>query len=172
MVKREFTSESAIELKELMDSVINKMLETSCPCKYKQFVDLVTFYHANLKAGPVFCADTNYLISAAVKNPDYLIEKSKISENCLGDYQYDFIYQCCKCESLFITVGKQYSVSFEFEYMIAKNLTTNFNFGQKNKFPFLLYQGFFGFDLNEIEKCSKNYKIAAKQEVFNYLTSI
>ncbi len=91
MVKREFTSESAIELKELMDSVINKMLETSCPCKYKQFVDLVTFYHANLKAGPVFCADTNYLISAAVKNPDYLIEKSKISRDTSQIYKK---YRC------------------------------------------------------------------------------
>ena len=169
IVRRELTETSPKELRGLMDSVIEKMIEESCPCRYKSFIELSTFYHNDFNAGPVFSADTNYLIAAATNHPNYLIEIQKVTDNCIGDYQYDIIYKCSKCSSIYRSVGKQYSISFEFEYLKIEDFKIHDLKDQELNYPFLVYQGFFGFDDKDIMKCSKNFELGEKSEVFDYL---
>lgn len=152
-----------------MDSIVAKLLDDSCPCRYPRFIELISFYHNNFEAGPVFCADTNYLISAAIYQEHYLKEIERISENCLGDYN-DIRYECSICSSTFKRVANQYSINFEFEYMIVENLKIESKIGQLPSYPLPLLQGLFGFEDKEILKFSSHFKLSTKEEVFNYLT--
>ena len=169
--RRELTIDSVNELGDLMDSVVADMLDNSCPCRYPRFIELISFYHNNFEAGPVFCADTNYLISKAIQQENYLKEIEIISKNCLGDYD-DVRYECSKCSSTFKRVANQYSINFEFEYIIVENLKSGSKTGPLPSYPAPLLQGLFGFKDKEIIKCSSQYKLSNKEEVFKYLTEI
>lgn len=165
------TKDSANQLKDLMDSVVADMLVNSCPCKYPRFIELTSFYHNNFEAGPVFCADTNLLISAAIQQENYLKEIERISDNCLRDYD-DVRYECSKCSSIFKRVSNQYSINFAFEYLIVENLKFESKTGLSPSYPTPLLQGLFGFKDEDILKCSHQYKLSNKDEVFTYLTDI
>ena len=167
--RKELTQESSDRLRMTMNSVISKMMEDSCPCKYPRFIELVTFFHGNYNVGPVFCADTNYLIHQATSHPEYLKEIERITENPLGDYP-DSIYECQKCSSTFKHVTPQYSINFEFEYMIVENLKHSNHIGTPIQNPFPVMQGFYGFEDRDIINSTRNFKIASSEEVYNYLT--
>jgi len=63
--RRQLTPDSTKELHGVHERVLSEILKQSCPCRYPRFRFLVGFNHEHYKAGPVLCADTNYLVSIA-----------------------------------------------------------------------------------------------------------
>ncbi len=153
-----------------LEKIVTEMLQYSCPCHYPRFRYLVNFQHNNYNAGPVFCADTNYLVGVACNNTDYLVLTSRVTDNVIGDYSVDLIYTCQKCGTVYLNVAKQYSINFEFEYMVVLESKYCSNIGAEVTFPIPLLQGLFGFEDNEILKCAKDFKLGKTDEVFKYFT--
>ncbi len=169
--RRPLTVESTNQLRDTLLTALTEILKDSCPCHYPRFRYLTAFQHDNYKAGPVFCADSNYLISIArSKNLDFLKQTDRITENLIGDYSADLVYTCNKCSTVYKCIGKQYSISFEFEYLITIDKKYGTNIGADVTFPIPLLQGLYGFDDANILLCAKEYKLGTAEEVFNYLT--
>ncbi len=167
---RELTVKSTDLLCSTLNSVLKDMLKESCPCHYPRYRELTTFLHDNFSAGAVFCADTNYLISCSTNEKlNFLTEVKRISDSGLGDYD-DIIYSCNKCKTIYRQVNRQYSINFEFLYFIIEDKKFGSDIGEKVSIPFPLLQGLYGFDHNEILKCSKEYKLSNSDEFYNYLT--
>ena len=166
----QLTLESTKELRTTMDRVITEILQYSCPCHYPRFRHLVNFQHNNYNAGPVFCADTNYLVGAACHHTEYLVLTSRIIDNVIGDYSADLVYTCQKCGTIYKNIAKQYSINFEFEYLITLESKYQLNVGADVIFPIPLLQGLFGFHDSEILKCAKEFKLGNVYDVFSYLT--
>lgn len=157
-------------LSETLFRVLIEMLKTSCPCHYPRYRELTSFLHDNYKAGPVFCADTNYLISGATrKELNYLKEIRRIKDRNLGDYA-DIIYECNKCSTVYRNVTRQYSINFEFSYLLIEQARFGKDIGSKLKKPIPLLQGLFGFNDKDILKCATDFILADADEVYNYLT--
>ena len=168
--RRQLTVKSINLLRTTLASVLIEMLKDSCPCHYPRFRELTTFLHDNFNAGPVFCADTNYLISCSTKKEmNFLTETKRSSNSGLGDYD-DIIYSCNKCSTIYRQVTRQYSVNFEFLYFIIEHKRFGVGIGEKVVKPFPLLQGLFGFNDSEILKCSKDFALADSSEFYNYLT--
>ena len=169
--RRQLTVESTNELRKTLQSALTEILKDSCPCHYPRFRHLVNFQHDNYKTGPVFCAETNYLVSTACsKDIGFLNLTERITENVIGDYNADLVYTCSKCSTVYKSIGKQYSISFEFEYMEVINKKYGADIGSDVTFPIPLLQGLFGFKDEDILLCSKDFKLATATEVFEYLT--
>ena len=169
--RRQLTAESTNELRDTLKNILADMLKSSCPCHYPRFRYLVTFQHDNYKAGPVFCADTNYLISVShSKDLNFLKQTDRITENLIGDYSADLVYTCSKCATVYKCVAKQYSISFEFEYLMTMDKKYGADIGADVTFPIPLLQGLYGFDKDDILLCAKEYKLGSADEVFNYMT--
>ncbi len=167
--RRQLTVESTDLLRTTLVSVLTEMLKESCPCHYPRFRELTTFLHDNYNAGPVFCADTNYLISCSTKKElNYLTETKRISDSGLGDYD-DIVYCCSKCSTTYRQVTRQYSINFEFLYFIIEDKKFGKDVGEKVVIPFPLLQGLFGFDDSEIMKCTKDFTLTNSNEFYNYL---
>jgi len=168
--RRPLTVESTDNLRETLENAVREMLINSCPCHYPRFRELASFNHMKYNAGPVFCADTNYLVSIATsKDFGYLEQTGKISEGSLGDYGDDLIYTCKKCYTVYRNVANQYSINFEFEYLTIENPRFNYDVGCPLSFPIPLYQGLFGFRESEITKCASDFKLSNQQELLRYL---
>ena len=164
------TVKSTDLLRSTLTSVLKEMLKESCPCHYPRYRELATFLHDNYSAGPVFCADTNYLITCSTTEElKYLTEIKRISESSFGDFD-DIIYRCNKCLTIYRQVNRQYSINFEFLYFIIEDKKYGNDVGEKVENPFNLMQGLFGFDDNEILKCSKEFNLVDSKEFYNYLT--
>ena len=169
--RRQLTVESTNELRETLKNCLTEILKDSCPCHYPRFRHLINFQHDNYKAGPVFCADTNYLVSAACsKDIGYLNLTERITENVIGDYNADLVYTCSKCSTVYKSIGKQYSISFEFEYMIILDAKYGVEIGADVNTPIPLLQGLFGFKDDDILLCAKDYTLGTAQQLFEYLT--
>ncbi len=168
--RKNLTIESTKELRTTLEKVITEILHYSCPCHYPRFRYLVNFQHGNYNAGPVFCADTNYLVSISCEKADFLKLTSCITSNVIGDYGVDLIYTCQKCGTVYKNIRKQYSINFEFEYMVTLASKYHFDIGAEVLFPVPLLQGLFGFDDKEISKCAGEFKLGNADEVFKYLT--
>ena len=169
--RRQLTMASTRELHETLKRALTEILKQSCPCHYPRFRYLIQFQHHNFNAGPVFCADTNYLVSiACCKESDYLRLTSRSTENVIGDYGTDFIYTCPKCGTVYKNICKQYSINFEFEYLDIIEPKYLSDIGAELTFPFPLFQGLFGFDDDAILKCSKDFLLGDADQVYNYLT--
>lgn len=169
--RRQLTVESTNVLRQTLIRAMTEILQHSCPCHYPRFHYLTTFLHDNYNTGPVFCADSNYLISAArSKNLGFLKLTDRITENILGDYSADLVYTCNKCSSIYKCIGRQYSINFEFEYLMTIDKKYGGDIGAKVTFPIPLLQGLYGFKDDDILLCAKEYKLATADEVFNYLT--
>ena len=169
--RRQLTVESTEELRATLTSALTEILRHSCPCHYPRFRYLTNFQHDNYKAGPVFCADSNYLISVArTKDLDFLKQTDRITENTIGDYDVDLVYTCSKCLTVYKCIGKQYSINFEFEYLMTMDKKNGSDIGADVTFPIPLLQGLYGFDDEDILLCANEYKLATADEVFNYLT--
>jgi hypothetical protein len=165
------TSESTKELRETLKWALTEILKESCPCRYPRFRYLINFKHDNYDAEPVFCADTNYLVSIACSGESgYLILTSRITENIIGNHGEDLVYTCQKCGTVYKNISKQYSINFEFEYLVILEPKYLPDIGADLTFPFPLLQGLFGFDDNAILKCSKEFTLGNADQVFNYLT--
>jgi len=168
--RRQLTIESTDLLRTTLASVLTEMLKKSCPCHYPRFRELTTFLHDNFNAGPVFCADTNYLISCSTrKEVNYLTETKISRDSGLGDY-HDIIYSCNKCSTIYREVTRQYSSNFEFSYFIIEDKQFGEDVGEKVAIPFPLLQGLFGFDDKEILKCSKDFVLTDSAKFYIYLT--
>jgi hypothetical protein len=169
--RRPLTVESTNQLRETLQNALTEMLKHSCPCHYPRFHYLTTFLHDNYKAGAVFCADTNSLISVArSKDLNYLKQTDRITEDPIGDYDADLVYTCSKCSTVYKCIGRQYSINFEFEYLITMDKKYGADIGADVAFPIPLLQGLFGFNDEDILLCAKEYKLATAEEVFKYLT--
>ncbi len=165
----QLTVESTAMLQATLDSVLTTMLKNSCPCHYPRFRELATVLHDNFNAGAVSCADTNYLISCSTaKELNYLTEVKRISNSALGDFD-DIIYSCIKCATTYRLVTRQYNTNFIFSYFIIEDKHFGQDIGEKVILPFPLMQGLFGFDDNEILKCSKNFILTDSAEFYKYL---
>ncbi|HVA99539.1 MAG TPA: hypothetical protein VNG53_11650 [Bacteroidia bacterium] len=157
--RRQLTVESSDLLWATLVAILTEILKESCPCHYPRYRELTTFLHDNYNAGPVFCADTNYLIACSTKKElNYLTEIKKIRTKDLGDYD-DIIYCCNKCATTYRQVTRQYSINFEFSYFIIEEKQFGKDVGEKVVKPFPLLQGLFGFDDSEILKCSKDFTL-------------
>jgi len=168
--RRQLTVESTDLLRQTIGSVLTELLKESCPCHFPRYRELTSFLHDNYKAGPVFCADTNYLIASSIKNDlGYLKEVKRISDGGLGDYD-DIIFSCTKCTTTYRQVTRQYSINFEFLYFIIEDKQYGEDIGAKVVKPFPLLQGLFGFDDNEIAKCAHGFSLTDPVEFYNYLT--
>ncbi len=168
--RRQLTVESIDLLQSTLVSVLTEMLKESCPCHYPRFRELTMFLHDNFNAGPVFCADTNHLMSCSTKKKlNYLTETKRISDRDLGDYD-DIIYSCNKCSTTYRQITRQYSINFEFLYFIIEDKKFGKDVGEKVVRPFPLLQGLFGFNDSEILKCSKDFTLTDSFEFYNYLT--
>lgn len=166
----ELTIASTDLLRETLFRVLTDMLKTSCPCHYPRFRELANFLHDNYKAGPVYCADTNYLISGATrKELNYLKETKRIKDNNLGDYD-DIIYECNKCSTVYRKVTRQYSINFEFSYLLIEVARFGGDIGSKVEKPIPLLQGLFGFSDKEILKCANDFILTNAEETYKYLT--
>ncbi|HTA28809.1 MAG TPA: hypothetical protein VK809_13540 [Bacteroidia bacterium] len=171
--RRQLTAVSTRELHETLKRALDEILKQSCPCHYPRFRYLIQFQHGKFNAGPVFCADTNYLVSIArSKELDYLTLTSHVTENITGDYGEDLIYTCQKCKTVYKNICKQYSINFEFEYLDIIEPKYLFEIGADLTFPFPLLQGLYGFKDEDILKCSKEFALGSANEVYNYLTEI
>ena len=170
--RRQLTEASTKELHETLKRALNEILKQSCPCHYPRYRYLIQFKHSNFNAGPVFCADTNYLVSIARYGENYLTLTSRITENVIGDYNMDLIYTCKKCGTVYKNICKQYSINFEFEYFDIIEPKYLHDIGAELTFPFPLLQGLYGFKEEDILKCSKEFVIGNADEVYNYLTEI
>ena len=127
------------------------------------------FLHDNYNAGPVFCADTNYLISCSTKAElNYLTETKRINDSGLGDYD-DIVYCCNKCSTTYRKVTRQYNINFEFSYFIIEDEKFGKDVGEKVVRPFPLLQGLFGFEDSEILKCSKDFTLTDSKKFYKYL---
>jgi len=168
--RRPLTIESTTELSNTLQRVVADILSDSCPCRHPRFRYLVNFQDSNYDAGPVFCADTNYLVSAACHDSNFLLLTARETSDVIGDYAGDLMYTCQKCGSVYKRIGKQYSINFEFQYLIIVEPKHEVDTGAEVKFPIPLLQGLFGFSDSEILKCAKDFKIGTTNEVFNYLT--
>ena len=169
--RRQLTIESTKQLSETLKRSLIETLKDSCPCHYPRFRHLINFQHDNYKAGPVFCADTNYLISISCsKDLGFLKETDRITENLIGDYSADLVYTCSKCSTVYKRIGKQYSINFEFVYLITMDKKYDVDIGAEVTFPIPLLQGLFGFHDEDILLCAKEFKLGTADEVFNYLT--
>ena len=169
--RKQLTLESTNELRDTLSKALSEMLKNSCPCHYPRFQYLVNFQHKNYNAGPVFCADSNYLISASrSKDLNFLKESKRITENLLGDYNVDIEYTCAKCSTVYICIAKQYSINFEFEYLTVVDKKYHTNIGAEIIFPIPLLQGLYGFKDTDILKFSKEYRLGTQEELYKYLT--
>lgn len=169
--RRKLTQESVEELDSTLKNVLSEILKQSCPCRCPRFRYLSSFQHENYDAGPVFCADTNYLVSIACsKESGFLTLTSRITENVIGDYGEDLIFTCLKCGTVYKNIRKQYSINFEFEYLIILEHRYISDTGADLTFPIPLLQGLFGFNNATILKCSKGFKLGNSDQVFSYLT--
>jgi hypothetical protein len=167
--RRKLTTESTDLLRTTLVSALTEMLKDSCPCHYPRFRELTTFLHDNYNAGPVFCADTNYLISCSSnKELNYLTETKRISDGGLGDFA-DIIYCCRYCSTIYRQVTRQYSINFEFLYFIIEDKKFGKDIGDRIVKPFPLFQGLFGYKDSEILKCSKDFTLTDSNEFYNYL---
>lgn len=170
--RRQLTIESTNELRETIKSSLTEILKDSCPCHYPRFRHLINFQHDNYKAGPVFCADTNYLISVSCsKDLDFLKQTDRITENLQGDYSADLVYTCNKCSTVYKRIGKQYSINFEFEYLIIMDKKYSVDIGAKVTFPIPLLQGLYGFHDDDILLCAKEFTLGTSKQFFDYLTA-
>ncbi|MCA0428316.1 MAG: hypothetical protein LCH37_12860 [Bacteroidetes bacterium] len=168
--RRQLTHESSQLLNKTMEAVLKEMLRESCPCHYPRFRELSGFLHDNYQAGPVFCADTNFLIFCSIKkDANFLTEIQRIGAGSLGDFD-DSIFSCRKCSTRYRQVSRQYSINFEFSYFILEDKRFQNDLGEKPIKPFPLLQGLFGFDDKEILKCAKDFKLSNQQELYNYMT--
>jgi hypothetical protein len=169
--RRQLTIDSTNLLRATILRVLKEILKESCPCRYPRFRNLVSFKHDDYEAIAVFCADTNYLIGCA-SNPEikFLQQTGRITENVIGDYEADLIYTCSRCSSRYKKIARQYSINFEFEYLIALDDFEFKNDGAAVDYPIPLLQGLFGFDDNEILKCAHHYTLSTAEEFYNYLT--
>lgn len=169
--RRQLTAASTKELHETLKRVLNEILKHSCPCRYPRFRFLVGFNHEHYNAGPVFCADTNYLVSIARHiEGDYLRLTSRITENIIGDYGADFIYTCQKCGTVYKNICRQYNINFEFEYLTIMESHYLPDVGAAVSFPVPLLQGLFGFKDENILKCSKEFTLGNVDDIFSYYT--
>ncbi len=169
--RRQLTVESTNELRKTLRDALIEMLKNSCPCHYPRFRNLINFYHRNYKVGSVFCADTNYLISSACSNEiGFLKLTERVTENVIGDYDADLVYTCSKCSTVYKRIGKQYSISFEFEYVIILYAKYGIDIGADVKNPIPLLQGLFGFKDEDILLCAKDFTLGTAQQLFEYLT--
>lgn len=169
--RRHLAVESINELQETLRHSLTNILQSSCPCHYPRYRYLVNFQHDNYKAGPVFCADTNHLISVSCSNElNFLKQTGRITENLIGDYSAEIIYTCSKCSTVYRRIGKQYSINFEFEFLMTIDRKYGSDIGAALTFPIPLLQGLYGFKDEDILLCAKDYKLGSADEVFNYLT--
>jgi hypothetical protein len=172
ILHRPLTAESIKRLRETLSSAVTEMLIDSCPCHYPRFRYLTEFQHERYNAGPVFCADANYLIWVAQeKDLGFLTETDRITENLVGDYGADLVYTCRRCSTTYRSIGKQYNINFEFVYLIPLEKKYGADAGAAVTFPIPLLQGLYGFHENDILLCAKEYTLGSPDEVFNYLTA-
>lgn len=167
--RRELTVESTKLLSNTVDDIFKEILIESCPCHYPRFRFLTTFLHDKFKAGPVFCADTNYFIDCATsKKLDYLTETKRVKSR---DGDFDDIYYCCDfCNTTFRKITRQYSINFEFSYLKIENKNYGKDVGEKVEKPIPLLQGLFGFKDSDILKCSKDFTLKDSNDFYNYFT--
>ena len=169
--RRDLTVESTTELSHTLKRAVAEMLTAACPCRYPRFRYLVTFFHENYFAGPVFCADTNYLSGIACDKNDGSFELSSvITENVIGSYGQDYLYTCRCCGSVIKEICKQYGINFEFRYLVILKHGDLPDVGASLITPFPVLQGFFGFQDSDILKCSKEFMLGNAEQVFQYLT--
>lgn len=167
--RRPLTKESSDELNKTLKKALSIMLKSSCPCHYPRYRYLVSFQHDNYKAGPVFCADSNYLASIS-DSPDlnFLRQTSRISENKIGDFD-DLIYTCTKCGTVYKLIHKQYSINFEFQYLEVLEAKYKKEIGEDVAFPIPLYQGLFGFKDDDILKFAQEFELGTPEQLLYYL---
>lgn len=167
--RRPLTTESTEILSKTLTKALSIILETSCPCHYPRYRHLVSFQHDNYKTGPVFCADSNYLASLSCKEDlNFLKLTSRISENTIGDFD-DLIYTCTKCETVYKFIHKQYSINFQFQYLIVIDAKYKKDIGEEIAFPIPLFQGLFGFKDEDILTCSKEFELGTSEQLLYYL---
>lgn len=167
--RKPLTNESSEELNKTLTKALSMMLKSSCPCHYPRYRYLVSFQHDNYKAGPVFCADSNYLASISCNSDlNFLKLTSRISEHPTGDFD-DLIYTCTKCETVYKFIHKQYSINFEFQYLEVLEAKYKKEIGEEVAFPIPLYQGLFGFNDEDILKCAQEYELGTAEQLLYYL---
>ncbi len=167
---RQLTIESTDELRATLKKSVSEILKQSRPCRYPRFRFLVGFNHEHYIAGPVFCADTNYLVSVACDTEDYLTLTSRITDNVIGDYNEDHVFTCKKCGTIYKKICKQYSINFELEYLEIMDPKYHSEIGAELTLPIPLLQGLYAFKDEDILKCSKEFVLGNAEDVFNYLT--
>lgn len=169
--RRPLTYYSTDILRKTLTEVIAEMLRTSCPCHYPRYRFLVTFNHKLYDTGPVSCAETNYLTSLATNEElNYLEQVGVSAGRPLGDYGDDIIYRCRKCSTQFRHVASQYSINFEFEYLIIEDIQFQQDVGCPLSLPMPLYQGLYGFKDGDILKCAMDFKLSNPNKLLKYLT--
>ncbi len=169
--RRQLTVESTQRLSNIVDRILIEMLEESCPCQYPRFRFLARFSHFKYNARAVFCADTNYFVGAATFRKNFLKRIDTITENYFGDFGGDWIYQCKKCGTKYRHIHIQYSLMFEFVYLVVvEPKYFFFNVGAELKFPVPLLQGLYGFDEEDILKCASEFTLGDEEQVYNYFT--
>ena len=168
-ISRELTKESGVLLGSTMRKIVEELLKASCPCHYPRFRELASFDHHKCDAGPVLCADTNYLTDTATsKDVSFLEEIDQIKENPIGDYESDTIYRCTRCSTRYRRVDHQYSISFMFQYLMIEEPAYAEDVGAQVVKPMPILQGLYGFDQGEIQKCAVDFRMAEPDEVFGY----
>lgn len=165
--RRELTIESTKELKETVNFILTEMLKKSCPCHYPRYRELVTFMHENYGAGPVFCVETNYFAGLSTRKELNFLREIKRIKNKIGFD--DIIYCCNKCQTIYRSSARQYSINFEFEYFQIEQANYKENLGKDVVKPFLIFHGFYGFSDFDIKTWSKDFILADLNEFKNYM---